>query len=131
MPDFSEEFLFSKHKLIQFKNLQENLKISNAEQKEKKEKSNKQTKELNDRLINELNYKITERERGQKLKYDKEVEEINRMEKEQIQKLNKLEMEHKIKRETVEKDYADKIQLEQTRFSELGKTKEAENKKFN
>jgi hypothetical protein len=39
------------------------------------------------------------------------------MEKEQIQKLNKLELEHKTKRETVEKDYADKIQLEQTRFS--------------
>ncbi len=33
------------------------------------------------------------------------------MEKEHIQKLNKLEQEHKIKRETVEKDYADKIQL--------------------
>lgn len=31
----------------------------------------------------------------------------------------------------MEKDYADKIQLEQTRFSELGKMKEAENKKFN
>jgi hypothetical protein len=65
------------------------------------------------------------------MKYDKEVEEINRMEKDHIQKLTKLEQEHKIKRETVEKDYADKIQLEQTRFSELGKTKEAENKKFN
>lgn len=53
------------------------------------------------------------------------------MEKDQIQKLNRLELEHKTKRETVEKDYADKIQLEQTRFSELGKMKEAENKKFN
>ena len=53
------------------------------------------------------------------------------MEKEHIQKLNKLEHEHKVKRQTVEKDYADKIQLEQTRFSELGKTKQSENKKFN
>jgi len=44
MPDFSEEFLFSKHKLIEYKSLQENLKISNAEQKEKKEKTNKETK---------------------------------------------------------------------------------------
>jgi hypothetical protein len=33
------------------------------------------------------------------------------MEKEQIQKLAKLEQEHKFKRETVERDYADKIQL--------------------
>ena len=64
MPDFSEEFLFSKHKLNEYKNLQENLKVSNVEQKEKKEKSNKETKELNDRLINELNYKISDRERG-------------------------------------------------------------------
>ena len=61
MPDLSEEFLYSKFKLTDLKTLQENLKISNAEQKQKKEKSNKQTKELNDRLINELNYKISER----------------------------------------------------------------------
>ena len=53
------------------------------------------------------------------------------MEREQVQKLGRLEQEHKFKRETVEKDYADKIQLEQTRFSQLGKMKEAENKKFN
>lgn len=65
------------------------------------------------------------------MKYDREVEEISRMEKEQTRKLARLESEHKQKRETVEKDYSDKIQLEQTRFSELGKMKEAENKKFN
>ena len=64
MPDFSEEFYYSKFKLIELKNLQENLKVSNAEQKEKREKSNKETKELNDRLINELNFKIADRERG-------------------------------------------------------------------
>lgn len=45
---------------------------------------------MNDRLINELNYKISDRERIEKLKYDKEVDGINRMEKEQIQKLSKL-----------------------------------------
>lgn len=44
MPDLSEQFLYSKHKLIEQKFTQENLKISNAEQKDKKEKSNKQTK---------------------------------------------------------------------------------------
>lgn len=44
MPDFSEQFYYSKFKLIELKNLQENLKISNAEQKEKREKSNKETK---------------------------------------------------------------------------------------
>jgi hypothetical protein len=33
MPDLSEEFSYSKHKLIELKGLQENLKISNAEQK--------------------------------------------------------------------------------------------------
>lgn len=71
MPDLSEQFLYSKHKLIEQKFTQENLKISNAEQKDKKEKSNKQTKQLNDRLINELNYKISDRERGEKTKYDK------------------------------------------------------------
>lgn len=53
------------------------------------------------------------------------------MEKEQTKKLLKLEIEHREKREAVEKDYADKIQLEQTRFNELSKTREAENKKFN
>ena len=53
------------------------------------------------------------------------------MEKEQSKKLAKLEVEHREKREAVEKDYSDKIQLEQTRFNELGKTREAENKKFN
>lgn len=90
MPDLSEEFLYSKFKLLELKSLQEGLKVSNAEQKQKKEKSNKETKELNDRLINELNYKISDRERIEKMKYDKEVEEINRMEKEQIQKLSKL-----------------------------------------
>ena len=98
MPDFSEEFLYSKFKLIEHKKTQEDLKVSNAEQKQKKEKSNKETKELNDRLINELNYKISDRERTEKVKYDREVEEINRMEKEHIQKLNKLENEHKVKR---------------------------------
>lgn len=44
MPDFSQEFLYSKFKLIEHKKTQEDLKISNAEQKEKKEKSNKETK---------------------------------------------------------------------------------------
>lgn len=33
------------------------------------------------------------------------------MEKEQTKKLLKLEIEHREKREAVEKDYADKIQL--------------------
>lgn len=117
MPDFAEEFYFSKFKLQELKNVQDGLKVSNAEQKEKREKSNKETKELNDRLINELNFKIADRERGEKMRYDKEVDEINRMEKDHVQKLSKLELEHKVKRETVEKDYADKIQLEQTRFS--------------
>lgn len=30
MPDFSEEFYFSKFKLVELKNLQETLKVSNA-----------------------------------------------------------------------------------------------------
>lgn len=123
MPDLSEEFLFSKHKLMELKRLQDSLKSSNAQQKEEREKSNKLTKEMNDRLINELNHSISERERKERGKYDREMEELNRMEKERIEKLNKLDQEHKNKRETVEKDYADKIQLEQTRFSELGKMK--------
>jgi hypothetical protein len=39
------------------------------------------------------------------------------MEKEQARKLARLEVEHREKREAVEKDYSDKIHLEQTRFN--------------
>ena len=43
------------------------------------------------------------------------------MEKQQAKKLAKLDIDHKEKHKAVQKDYAGKIQLEQTRFSELGK----------
>lgn len=44
MPDLSEEFLYSKQNLNKQKTDLEVLKISNSEQKDKKEKSNKDTK---------------------------------------------------------------------------------------
>jgi hypothetical protein len=79
MPDLSEEFLYSKQKLIGQKKLLEELKTQNFDAKEKRDKTMRESKAEHDRLINEWNFKISERERVEKDKYDKEVDEISRM----------------------------------------------------
>lgn len=62
---------------------------------------------------------------------DQQVEEIMRIEQEQQRRLAALELEHKNKRQSVERDYAEKMLLEQNRKSDLAKTKEQEARSFN
>ena len=61
MPDLSEEFLYSKQKLIGQKKLLDQLKSQNADSKDKRDKTIRQSKAEHDRLINEWNFKISER----------------------------------------------------------------------
>ncbi len=61
IPDLSEEFLYSKQKLIGQKKLLDELKTQNSDAKEKRDKLLRESKAEHDRLINEWNFKIAER----------------------------------------------------------------------
>lgn len=85
----------------------------------------------NNKQIDEWEQRIKERSENEKRRMDVEMDEIVRIEQEQQRRLAALELEHKNKRESVERDYAEKILLEQTRKAELAKTKELEARTFN
>ena len=58
-------------KLVSQKRQLEQLRQENSEAKEKRDRAMRESKAENERLINEWNFKITDRERTEKEKYDK------------------------------------------------------------
>lgn len=109
--DPSEEFLYAKSKLRTQKALLDELRNKNTEAKEKREKFALQSRLENDRTVAEWNRRIKERSEEAKKVMDKETDEIIKMEQEQARRLAALELEHRSKRESVERDYAEKILL--------------------
>ena len=75
--------------------------------------------------------KNKDREKVEEDKMEQLKKEMLQMEREQVKRLADLEQDHRTKREAVERDYAEKILLEQTRKTELAKTKEQEARTFN
>lgn len=71
--------MFSKSKLMEFKGTLEELKLKNAEAKEKRDRNMREAKADSERLINEWNFKIAEREKIEKEKLDRESELLSQM----------------------------------------------------
>lgn len=64
---------------MEFKGTLEELKLKNAEAKEKRDRNMREAKADSERLINEWNFKIAEREKIEKEKLDRESELLSQM----------------------------------------------------